>query len=54
MDEKELKKIIDILALYHCYGNLCTECTHEAEENGSDCCASDCAKRIYEVVMGDD
>lgn len=52
MIDKELEKVLDTLSLYQCYGNLCTDCTHEAETNGQDCCANDCKQRIYEVIVG--
>lgn len=50
--DKELEKVINTLALYQCYGNLCTDCPHEAETNGQDCCKDDCAQRIYDVIIG--
>jgi len=52
IDAKNFDKILDLMALYQCYGNLCTDCTHIAEKEGFDCCKEDCYNRICDVILG--
>ncbi len=47
-----LEKILDLMALYQCYGNLCTDCPHKEETIPNDCTKQDCLNRIYDVIIG--